>query len=421
MKSLSITVKDVRLLFKDPGTWIYLLVLPVIFIFIFAGGLSALAGEDEPGPTEVARLALPVVNLDPDGALATLLLERLETVGNVTVQTLAAAEAQAQLEGGDIVHLLTIPAGFSADFAAGIPVTLRIVNHPEASARAGDALELAVDSAAQDLALESQILASLEHIGAMQAEGTPAQDAFSAERGVAQAKKQFAAAQDVPLIALERVDPGQTLRTESGPRFTDVQIKVPGLMVLFVFLVAQATARSIYDEKRVGSFRRLLAAPMSRGTLLAGKILPNFVVALTQMAVIFLAAVYLFPLLGLEQLALGHDPLALGLLCLALALCSTCLGILIATLARTENQIGGLSTMLIWGTGFLGGALMPAFLMSDVLDRIARIVPQYWAIGGFYDLLVLGGGLADIVPSLLALLGFSALFAAVGLWRFDFH
>ena len=114
----------------------------------------------------------------------------------------------------------------------------------------------------------------------------------------AQARSQFERAQAEPLVAVTQRVPGQEAEQEElTERFGD--IAVPGLTVLFVFLAAQTTARSIYDEKKVGSFRRLLAAPMSKAALLAGKMLPNLVTGLIQAAVIFA-----FGTLGLRLLGL---------------------------------------------------------------------------------------------------------------------
>jgi len=104
-----------------------------------------------------------------------------------------------------------------------------------------------------------------------------------------------------------------------------------------------------------------------------------------------------------------------------IALCSTALGILIAALARTESQIGGLSATILWAMAFLGGSIVPLFLVSDLLAQIGRYTPHGWANVAFYDVLVRGSDLAGIGQALLALLGFTALFFAVGLWRFDFE
>jgi ABC-2 type transport system permease protein len=421
MRLLSISRKDLQLALKDSGNLIYLFLVPLLFIFILGGGLSAVAGDEEATDVEVERLSLPVVNLDSGGEMTTLLLRQLEETTNITLIPLDEPTAERQLNEQDINHVLTIPAGFSAAFAAGETTELRLVNHPNANSNVTEALRLAVDSVAQDLALEQQLVASLEQMGAMQAAAAPEEQAFTADRTVAQARAQFEASQDRPLIVARQTLPGQLMAPDTEPQFSDTNIKVPGFTVLFIFLAAQTAALSIYEEKKVGSFRRLLAAPLSKVELLGGKLLPNFVLVLLQIVVIGAAAYFLFPLLGLDRINLGQDPIAIVLLCLAVALCSTCLGLLIAALAHTEGQIGGLSTVIIWGTGIIGGSFMPAFLMSDVLDKVARAVPQYWAIGGFYDLMVLGGGLADIVPALGMLLAFSVLFGGIGLWRFEYR
>lgn len=65
--------------------------------------------------------------------------------------------------------------------------------------------------------------------------------------------------------------------------------------------------------------------------------------------------------------------------------------------------------------------MVPAFFLGDFLNTVAKAVPQYWAIDGFYRLLVLGQGGAEVMPAFLALLGFSILFFGLGMWRFDFN
>jgi ABC-2 type transport system permease protein len=188
---------------------------------------------------------------------------------------------------------------------------------------------------------------------------------------------------------------------------------------LFLFLAAQATAQSIYNEKKYGSFRRLLAAPISKTTILAGKMLPNFITVLLQVVVIFGLSMTVLPLLGLDALRLGNEPLALVVVSLVVALCSTCLGVLIAGLARTEGQIGGISTVALWVLALLGGAFFPSFLMGP-LKELGQVTPQYWAVRAYQDVLVRNQDLAGVMIEMAVLLGFALVFFAVGLWRFEF-
>jgi len=271
---------------------------------------------------------------------------------------------------------------------------------------------------ARDLSLQTLILGSLNQMRNMQAGNPGSEDALSADKAVIQAKSQFESSATRPLITVEETIPAELGREENELSFSE--LAVPSITVLFVFLTAQTTAQSIYDEKKIGSFRRLLAAPMSKLSLMIGKLTPNFLLVILQVGVIFFAAIVIFPLLGIDKMSLGNDIVALVLLILATALCSTTLGALIISIAHTEAQIGGFSTAALWVLAFLGGSIVPLFLVSDTLAAIGKVTPQYWAVTGFYYLLVRGQGMAEVTNSLLALVGFSVLFLAIALWRFDF-
>lgn len=413
MKVLSITWKDMQILFKDRGVAIQLFLLPLLFVVVFSGAL----GEVGKGTADT-RIPLPVVDLD-GGESAQTLIKELDAAGGVRVEGYDQAEALALLDENKISRVLTIPDGMTADVAAGRLVTLRLLNHSDADPEQTEAVRLVVEGVARDMSLEIQLFAALQQMGEMQANAPEEyRDAFSVERMQAQAREQFERAQTQPLVEVTQKVPGQEVEQEEELGIGDVV--VPGIAVLFVFLSAQTTARSIYDEKKVGSFRRLLAAPMSKAALLAGKMLPNLVTGLIQTAVIFGFGIVGMRLLGLPPASLGPDPLATVLVVALIALCSSAFGILIAAIARTENQIGGLSTLLLWGMGILGGAFIPLFLLERFLGALPKVVPHYWANHALISLMVRGGSLADVTTDCAALLGFTALFFAIGLWRFEF-
>ena len=189
---------------------------------------------------------------------------------------------------------------------------------------------------------------------------------------------------------------------------------------MFAFLTAQATASSIFDEKRAGTFRRLLAAPLGKWELLIGKMLPNFVIAILQMVVIVAASLVLLPLVGQDAPSLGNSPLGLILVTILVALCSASLGILLGALCRTESQVGGVSSVVLWVAGMVGGAFIPAFVLGDFLNTIGKVVPHYWALQAYNDLMIRGQGLADILPELGILAGLTAVFFVIGLRRLKF-
>jgi ABC-2 type transport system permease protein len=411
---LNITFKDLQIFFKDRGSALQLFVLPLVFIFVFSGLGNINQGEPEAAP-------LPVVNLD-EGDAAQTLLQKIDAAGGVKTTLLAQNEAKTQLEAKEINWLLEIPADFSADVTANVPTTLRLVSHPDADDAELETVRLVIDGAAQDLLLKSQILTSLQMMAVMQSSDDPEHQAFTTETILDQAEGQFEMAEERPLITITQTRPGQQEKEAEPAPFSgpNVTVTVPGFTVLFVFLAAGATALSIYSEKKTGSFRRLLAAPLPKSQLLLGKMMPTFFIALIQVSVIFLIGMFLMPLFGLQVLTLGEDPLAVAVIVIVMALCAAGLGVVIAAFAHTEGQIGGGSAVLLWVMGALGGAFFPTFLLEGFLGQAGKAVPHYWAGKALYGVLARGQTLPDITTEIAVLLGFTLLFWLVGVWRFDF-
>lgn len=418
MKALSVALKDMQVFFKDRGGLMELFVLPLVFVLIFVGLNYAMAGGEDEDEAD-NRIALQVVNLDPGGDRVQSLLDELDSRGGLRVELVEQAEGEQSLKEGEIARLLTVPAGFSADLAAGDRTTLALV-HGSDNAQENETAQTTIQGVVRDLSIQQDILAGLEQMRAMGAANDATEDVFTAELAMAQASGQYEASRERPLVVVSQIKP-RTYEERGVSDFNPVQVGVPGTIVLFVFLTAQTTARSIHDEKKTGSFRRLLAAPLSKSALLVGKMLPNLIKGILQVLVVFAAGAYLFPLIGLDQLTFGSDPLALGLLVLLVVLCSSGMGVLIAAIARTEAQIGGFSQALLWAMAFIGGSIIPTFLVNDTLAAIGRVTPQGWANVAFYDLLVRGLGLQDVAGGLLALLGFTLAFFLVGMWRFEFE
>ncbi|MGD2205148.1 MAG: ABC transporter permease [Anaerolineae bacterium] len=412
MNALSVAFKDLSLLLKDRGQILLLFLVPVGFILAFSAAFSA--GE----ALEEEVITVPVVNLDPGGEMSALLLQNLNDERGLQTQDYDQAQAETDLKDETIKMALTIPANFSADVQAGTQTKLRLKYGPGASNSEVKAVQLVVDGVAADLSLETQLVSGLSQMGAMMGDAPREAQILTAERIKDQARSQFERAKTAPLVSLSARWPTQT--TKGREDFSPSTFSVAGFAVMFAFLTAQTTAMSIFAEKREGTFRRLLAAPLSKWELVAGKMLPNFVIAIVQMVVIVAASMVLLPLVGQEAPTLDAPPLGLILIAVLVALCSTSLGILLAALSRTESQVGGISSVVLWVAGMVGGAFIPAFVLGDLLNTIGKVVPHYWALQAFNDLMLRGQGVADILPELGILAGFVVVFFAIGLTRFKF-
>jgi ABC-2 type transport system permease protein len=413
MNTISVAMKDLQITLKDRGAIFQLFILPLLFILVFSGALNAI-GESQ----AVSLPILAVIDLD-GGVAAQTLISKLNNDGSLDIEETSAIEAQALLDENKVVGFLTIPANFTRGVENSTPVELVMTTGAESDSQKVEAARLVIESVAAGMTLESQIVASLQQMGEMQASAPVEYQVFNTERVLAQAHTQFETSQSRPLIQVIQSIPQQNADTANAADLS--QSAVPGFTILFVFMTAQNTARSIYDEKKTGTFRRLVAAPLNKTELIIGKILPNFITGLVQILVIFAFGSLGMRLLGLTPLQVEKSPLGVLLIAILVALCSSAFGITIAGFARTENQISGASTLLVWGMGLLGGSLIPLFILDRFLGPIPMIVPHYWANRAFDDLLIRGLGAGDIALDMGILFGFCVLFFVIGLWRFDFE
>lgn len=413
--------KDWVIFFKDRGAMIWLFVLPVVFIAIFAGLARISSGSSGTSEEKDTRTPVAVVNLDEGGAVSQRFIDSLNHSQGYKAVLYGQQEAEQLIQRFQLKRYLVIPEDFSNHLANGERVTLTQVVHPDADANTTQTIMRVINGIANDTSLELQILDGIRQMGEMQADNPAVQTGFNTERVLKQAETQFEQSRSRPLVNLVETTPASPGEAKFDLDLS--QTSVPGFAVLFVFLAASTVARGIFEERKAGTLRRLLSAPLSRSTILAGKMVPIFLLTLVQIIFIFLAGALLLPLLGFGKLTIGSQPLAWAVTSILIALCSTCLGILIASLARTEAQVGGISNAMLWVAGIVGGAIVPAFIIQQmpVLNVLSRLVPHSWASGAYYDILMRGKGLLDIWPNLVMLLAFSAVFFFVGVRRFKFE
>jgi ABC-2 type transport system permease protein len=193
------------------------------------------------------------------------------------------------------------------------------------------------------------------------------------------------------------------------------QITVPGNAVLFGFFIALTCALSFAEERRTGTWRRLLAAPVPRWKLLVAKMLPYVALGTLQVGVLFVIGALGF---GMK---VGGSVAALAVLTVGVACCATALGLVIAAFSSTEKQISSLGSVLILIMGLVGGCMLPRVLMPHVIQQIGLAVPHGWALDGYYTLLVhRGAGFAEVAQPIAAVYGFALVFGIIGVRRFRF-
>jgi ABC-2 type transport system permease protein len=214
-----------------------------------------------------------------------------------------------------------------------------------------------------------------------------------------------------PLVTVRSASSGNLLA-----QISSFQVAVPGNAVLFGFFIALTVAMAFTTERRTGTWRRLLAAPVARWKLLVAMLVPYFLIGLAQLGFLFAIGVFAF------GMTVAGSVVALIAVSAAVSACAVCLGLMFAAFARTEKQLGGIGSVGLLVMGIIGGCMVPRLVMPPVMQTLGLAVPHGWALDAYYDVLVRGSTtLTDVLPAVGALCAFGAAFVALGLAVFRFE
>jgi ABC-2 type transport system permease protein len=188
-----------------------------------------------------------------------------------------------------------------------------------------------------------------------------------------------------------------------------------GMGVQFILFMGIEVGVGVLLARRMGLWKRLRAAPLSRGLLLGSHIVSGALTALVLLAIIYTAAMAIFQV-RIQGSVVGFIGVAI-----AFALLTSSFGLLIAALGKTPEATRGLAIFTTLVMVMLGGAWVPSFIFPEWLQKASLIVPTRWAVDGLDAMTWRGLGFGAAIAPIAVLLAFSALFAAIAIWRFDWE
>jgi ABC-2 type transport system permease protein len=393
--------------YRNRGMLIFGLLLPAIFTWVIGLAIGSYEGSDEPPTWTVA-----VVNQDR-GVLGDRLVQRLDADTAIQAQEQSYKAASAAVEAQTAAAALVLPEDFSDRLLAGEQLGLEYTMNL-AEPVAAQVIEQAVLAALSEV--ESWVVAGnsavqiAEQVGLFENPAAPDRAEYF-DAAIVKAQEQLA---DSPPVVVD---------ARKGSRDGDSQIDFPsgtgqtspGMMVIFTLFTSLAGGSSLLLERERGTLRRLMVMPMGKSTILAGKLVGVFLVAVIQILILITAGALLF------DVDWGHSPWALLVMVLAFAFTSTCLGMLMAALVRTYAQLDALSMLIVLPLSGLGGAMWPIEIVPEFMQKLALTLPTGWAMRGFHDIVTRGLGVGDVLEEAGVLMAVGLLFLIVGVWRFRYE
>lgn len=174
---------------------------------------------------------------------------------------------------------------------------------------------------------------------------------------------------------------------------------VGGYAVMFLLFALNASASSLFEERRSGIFQRILAAPVTPSDILWGRFLFGVLIGLIQLMVMFVAGKIIY---GLD---LAPHIVPLVVLSVAAAAACTGFGMLLAAISKSQEAANGLSTLLVLSMSAIGGAWFPVSMMPAALQKVSHFTITYWAVEGFTNILWAGQSVRQVLPNILVLCG----------------
>jgi ABC-2 type transport system permease protein len=188
---------------------------------------------------------------------------------------------------------------------------------------------------------------------------------------------------------------------------------VPGLMgVMLTMTMIIITGLAITRERERGTMENLLSTPVHPGEVIVGKIVPYIMVGYVQVALVLLAAKFLF-----DVPFIGSVPLLVGLTFLFIV-ANLAVGITFSTIAKNQLQAVQMAFFFFLPSLLLSGYMFPFRGMPGWAQDLGECLPLTHFLRVVRGILLKGNGLTECAPDLWPIALFVAVMLFIGIKRY---
>lgn len=192
---------------------------------------------------------------------------------------------------------------------------------------------------------------------------------------------------------------------------TQIDFIAPGIIIFGLLIMIPTSARIILRDKDSRFFHRLLTTPTRPWEFITGYSLSMVIVATAQI-VIFLLMGYWF---GMD--IVGSLLLTFAIFLLT-AICSIGIGMIVASLAKSENQGESLSWLFSMPLAIISGVWFSAEFMPGYMQTLANIFPFVHAVEAGRAVITRGAGFDAVSGDIYFLIGWAVIAFIIGTFLF---
>jgi ABC-2 type transport system permease protein len=393
IRILDIALKDLLQLSRDFKTFMFLLIMPILFTFLFGYAFGGFGGGDSD-----SRLPVGYISQDDNWITDELhnLLAESEVIRIEENSFLSSSDLEKLVADGDLAAAIIVPDGYGR--AVLKDKTVRLTVFADTGTQAWTTIEAELLTVASRVDGAVRTATIMEQ---MDLEGVPFDYAFD----------QTLSAWDEPPIAVNETS--SLAIKEEGGQDNPLAHTSPGMMLQFAIAGLLTAAQIIVTERKSRTLQRLLTTSTRRIHVLVGHYLAIFLLIFTQFTILIVFGQFV---LKVNYLRL---PNATMLVAFCAALCISALGLLIGILARTEEQAITFSLIPMFVFAGLGGAWVPLEFTGKTFQAIGHLSPVAWGMDGFENIVARGLGFESVLIPSAALAGYAILFFVLAVWRLN--
>ena len=188
---------------------------------------------------------------------------------------------------------------------------------------------------------------------------------------------------------------------------------VPGLMgVILTMTMVMITGLAITRERERGTMENLLSMPTRPSEVLIGKIVPYILVGYIQVAVILVAAYFLF------HVPMQGSLLLLAIVALVFIVANLAMGITFSTVAKNQLQAVQMAFFIFLPSILLSGFMFPFRGMPRWAQMVGEVFPLTHFLRIVRGILLKGNSVIDVSLQLWQIVLFAVIVLAIGIKRY---
>ncbi len=359
MKFLELAKRNLKETYRDPLALGFLLAFPLMFMLLFG---AALGGDI------TSNYPMGMIDNDQTQVSQAFIDEALSAVEALEVSNYDdTATALKDLKFGDLTAYIVIPQGFGE----------QVVQNWQGK-ETSIILQMTYDES--DLMVSEQIISIINAV-----------------------TRSFAHIEIPVTIDANPIH----IETE----ITHIDFIAPGIIIFGLFILIPTSARIMLRDKEKGFLSRLLTTPARPWEFISGYSISMMAIAIVQI-IIFIVIARLF---GMD--IVGSSWLAFLIFSLA-GLSSIGIGMVVASLSKSENQGESLSWLFAMPLAIVSGVWFSVELMPSYIRTLAYAFPFAHAVEASRAVLTRGVGLEAISSDVLFLVGWAVVIFAIGVILF---